>query len=108
MNFLLSQSSLELLVPDVENGAMKTLPIQLDMRLNSLTSSAGYKQLINNPTHIINNSFSCIDWLVCKNQNLISNYAVDLSVFEKCHPNTIFGKINIYISLSPSSAKLKI
>ena len=34
--------------------------------------------------------------------NLLSNYSVDLSLFEKCHHNIIFGKINIRVLLPPS------
>ena len=34
--------------------------------------------------------------------NLISNFGVDFSIFEKCHHNIIFGKINIRIPLPPS------
>ena len=34
--------------------------------------------------------------------NIISNYDVDLSIFEKCHHSIIFGKINIRIPLLPS------
>ena len=69
--------------------------------LDTLTSSAGYKQIINKPTHTANNSLSCIDLIFCHNLNIISNYGVDLSIFEKCH-NIIFGKSNIRIPL-PSS-----
>ena len=69
--------------------------------LDTLISSAGYKQIINKPTHTVNNSFSCIDLIFCNNLNIISNYSVDLSIFEKCH-HIIFGKINIRIPLSPS------
>ena len=88
MNFLLSQSSLEILTPEVQNGTSKTLPIQLAVRL-ILTSSAGYIQFINKPTHIVNNSFSCIYLIFCNKPNLIANYGVDLSIFEKCHHNNI-------------------
>ena len=70
--------------------------------IDSFTSSAGYKQLINKPTHIVNNTFSCIDLIFCNNQNLISGYGFGLSIFEKCHHNTIFGKIKIHIPLPPS------
>ena len=70
--------------------------------IDTLTSSAGYKQIINKPTHIVNNSSSCIDLILCKNLNLLSNYGVDLSLFEKCHHNTIFGKVSIRIPLLPS------
>ena len=69
---------------------------------DTLTSSAGYKQIINKPTHIVNNWSSCIDLIFCNNLNLLSNYSVDLSLFEKCQHNIIFGKINIRIHLPPS------
>ena len=51
--------------------------------LDTLTSSAGYKQIINKPTHTVNNSISCIDLIFCNNLNIISKYGVDLSIFEK-------------------------
>ena len=70
--------------------------------LDTLASSLGYKQIINKPTHTVNNSFSCIDLIFCDNLNITSNYSVDLSIFEKCHHNIIFGKINIRIALPPS------
>ena len=69
--------------------------------IDSLTLSAGYKQIIDKPTHIVNNSMSCIDLLFCTNQNTISNYGVDVSVFDKCHHNIIFGKVNIRVPLPP-------
>ena len=47
-------------------------------------------------------NFSCMDLIFCNNQNLISNYEADPSIFEKCHHNIIFGKIDIHILL-PSS-----
>ena len=73
--------------------------------LDTLTSSAGYKQIINKPTDTLNNSFSCIDFIyffILYIMNIISNYDVDLSIFEKCHHSIIFGKINIRIPLLPS------
>ena len=70
--------------------------------VDTLISSAGYKQIINKPTRIVNNSSSCIDFLFCNNLNLIANYGVNLSLFENCHHNIIFGKINIRIPLPPS------
>ena len=68
--------------------------------IDTLTSSAGYSQIIDKPTHILNNSKSCIDLIFRTNKNIISNYGVDVSIFEKCHHNIIFGKINIYIFFS--------
>ena len=68
--------------------------------IDTLTSSAGYNQIINKPTHI--GQSSCIDLIFGNNLNLISNYAVDQSLFENCYQNIIFGKINIRIPLPPS------
>ena len=69
--------------------------------LFTLTSSAGYSQIIDKPTHVLNNSKSCIDLIFCTNKNIISNYGVDVSIFEKYHHNIIFGKINISVPLPP-------
>ena len=69
--------------------------------IESLTSSAGYKQITDKPRHVINNSMSCIDLICCANQNVISNYGVDVSLFNKCHHNIIHGKIDIRVPLPP-------
>ena len=64
-------------------------------KIDTLISSAGYKQIINKLNHIVNNSSSCTDLIFCNNLNLLSNCSVDLSLFEKCRHNIIFDKINI-------------
>ena len=69
--------------------------------IESLRSSAGYKQIIDKPTHVINNSMSCIDLIFCTNQNVISNYGINVSLFNKCHHNIIHGKIDIRVPLRP-------
>ena len=69
--------------------------------LGSLTLSAGYNQIIDKPTHVINISMPCIDLIFCTNQSVISNHGVDVSVFDKCHHNIIYGKINIRVPLPP-------
>ena len=78
---------------DITNSAVQ--------EIDSLTLSAGYNQIIDKPTHIVNNSMSCIDLFFCTNQNRISNYGVDVSIFNKCHHNIIFGKVNIRVPLPP-------
>ena len=46
---------------------------------------------------------SCIDLLICcTNQSVISNHGVDVSIFEKCHHNIIYDKINIRVPLPPT------
>ena len=67
--------------------------------LDSLTLSAGYNQTINKPTLVMNASMPCIDLIFCTNQIVISNHGVDVSIFDKCHHNIIYGKINIRVPL---------
>ena len=45
---------------------------------------------------------SCIDLIFCTNQSVISNYGVDVSIFDKCHHNIIYGKLNIRVPLPPT------
>ena len=44
---------------------------------------------------------SCIDLIFCTNQNIISKYGVDSSIFDKCHHNIIYGKIDICVHFLP-------
>ena len=44
---------------------------------------------------------SCIDLLFFTNENTISSYGVDVSVYDKCHHNIIFGKIKIRLPFPP-------
>ena len=69
--------------------------------IDFLTSSVGYTQIIDKPTHVINKSKSCIDLIFCTNQNVTSKYGVDASFFDKCHHNVIYGKTNIRVPLPP-------
>ena len=45
---------------------------------------------------------SFIDLIFCTNQSVISNHGVDVSIFDKCHHNIIYGKVDIRIRF-PSS-----
>ena len=40
---------------------------------------------------------SCIDLIFCTNLNVISKHSVDVSIFDKCHNDIIYGKINIIV-----------
>ena len=40
--------------------------------------------------------------LFCINQNTISYYGVDVSIFDKCHHDIIFDRINIRVPLPPA------
>ena len=69
--------------------------------IDFLKSSAGYTQIIDNSIHVMNKSQSCIDLIFCTNQNVVSKHGVDASLFDKCHHNVIYGKINIRVPLPP-------
>ena len=60
--------------------------------ISFLTSSAGYIQLIDQPTHISKESCSCIDLTFTSNLSFIGASAVELSLYEKCHHNLIYEK----------------
>ena len=79
----------------------KDITNSVDREIDTLTSSAGYKQIINKPTHIVNNSSSCNDLIFCNNLKLLSNYVVDLLLFEKCHHNIVFWENQHSNSPSP-------
>ena len=70
--------------------------------LDLLTLSAGYNQIIDKPTHVKNTSMSCIDLIFCTNQSVISNHCVEVSIFDKCHHNIIYGESNIHVPLPPT------
>ena len=42
-----------------------------------------------------------IDLIFCANQNVVSNYGPDVSMFKKCHHDIIHGKIDIRAAFSP-------
>ena len=44
---------------------------------------------------------SCIALIFCTNKNITSNHGVDVAIFEKCHHNILYGRINIWVRLPP-------
>ena len=86
---------------DAQDGGEKVVTNFAGKEMDFLTSLAGYTQTIDKPTHVINKLKSCIDLIFCTNQNVISQYGVDASLFDKCHRNLIYGKINICVPLPP-------
>ena len=73
--------------------------------LDTLTSTVEYTQLINKPTHFFSGGCSCIDLIFCNNPELISEYGIDHSLFQTCHHNLIFAKINAKISVPPAYSR---
>ena len=71
-----------------------------------LTSSKGFSQLINEPTHIQTNSSSCIDLLLAYQSNLSVNSGVHAYLHPNCRHQTVHTKFNLNISYSPPYQRL--
>ena len=70
-------------------------------KLFSLTSSNGFPQLINEPTHIQTSSSSCIDLIFTNQPNLSVNSGVHTSLHPNCHHHIIHSSFNLNISYPP-------
>ena len=57
--------------------------------------------MIDKPTHFFRGVSSCIDLIFCNKPGLISEYGIDHSLFQTCHHNFIFGKINAKLPVPP-------
>ena len=57
--------------------------------------------MIIKPTHFINESSSCIDLIFSSNTSFVKNCGSELSIYEKCHHNIIYGTLNFDIPLPP-------
>ena len=72
----------------------------------SLTSSNGFPQLINEPTHIQTSSSSCIDLIFTNQPNLSVNSGVHASLHPNCHHQIIHSSFNLNISYPPPYQRL--
>ena len=70
------------------------------IELENITSTAAYNQIINKPTHFTNVSSSCIDLIFASNTTYLTT-GIEQSIYDKCHHNIIYGKLNFDIPLPP-------
>ena len=70
-------------------------------KLDYLTSLYGMKQVITEPTHILENSSSCIDLIFSNQPNLIMDSGVHPTLHSKCHHQIIYAKLNLKIEYPP-------
>ena len=70
-------------------------------QLDYFTSLYGMKQVITEPTHILESSTSCIDLIFTNQPNIIMDSGVHLSLHEKCHHQIIYSKLNLRIEYPP-------
>ena len=71
-------------------------------QLDSITSLYGMKQLIPEPTHILQQSSSCIDPIFTNQSNIVMDLGVDSSLRPKCHHQIAYSKLNLKIEYPPS------
>ena len=71
------------------------------IELNELTDSLDLSQLIDKPTHFLENSESCIDLRFTDQPNLFLNSGTHHSLFESCHHDIIHGSVNLNIPSPP-------
>ena len=73
--------------------------------IDTLTSTSGYHQLINSPTHMANTSSSCIDLIFTSNPSLITKFGIEKSLYaDSCHHSIVFGKMKLNVPLPPPYA----
>ena len=65
--------------------------------IESLTCSYGLSQLISDPTHILQNSSSCIDLIFMNQPNFVIDTGVHPSLHPNCHLQIVFSKLNLKI-----------
>ena len=71
------------------------------IEVDNITTISGYNQMIDKPTHYINELSSGIDLIFSSNVNLTKNCRVEQSLYETCHHNIIYGTLNFNIPLPP-------
>ena len=70
-------------------------------KLDFLTSQCGFKQVISDPTHILESSSSCIDLIFTSQPNAVMNSGVLSSLHPNCHHQIIHAKFNLKIFYPP-------
>ena len=76
------------------------------LKLSSMSSSVGFTQLINEPTHIQSSSSSCIDLFFTDQPNLSVNCGVHASLHPNCHHQIVYSRFNLDIYYPPPYQRL--
>ena len=63
--------------------------------VDALTSIAGFTPLIDKSTHFISDGSSCIGLIFCNKPEIVSEFGITHSLFQTCHHNFIFAKIDV-------------
>ena len=71
------------------------------LEVDNITTTAGYSQVINKPTHFINGTSSCNDLIFSSNMSFKRNYGIEQSIYEKCHHNITYNTLDFSVPLPP-------
>ena len=74
-------------------------------KIDAVTSSYGLQQLISQPTHLLANSFSCIDLNFTDHPSLIVDCGNHPSLHPNCQHQIIYGKLDLKIIYPPPHQK---
>ena len=69
--------------------------------IENVTSQLGLHQIINEHTHILPNSFSCIDLIFTSQRNMVIESGIHSSLHSSCHHQIVFAKFNLKICYPP-------
>ena len=58
--------------------------------LDTVTSTVGYSQVIDKPTHFTNNSSSCIDLVFTSDPSILVDLHIEKSLSTSCHHDMIY------------------
>ena len=75
-------------------------------QIQSISSMYGFSQLISEPTHILQNSSSCIDPIFTNKTNIVINSGIKPSLHENCHHQITYAKFNLQIIYPPPYQRL--
>ena len=70
-------------------------------KLSKLCDSYCLNQIIEEPTHILGNSLSCIDLIITDQPNLFVDSGVHSSLYANSHHQIVFGVVNLPVSRPP-------
>ena len=68
-------------------------------KIEHVTSQFGLSQIINEPTHILDSSSSCID--LTSQPNLVIESGVYPSLHQNCHHQIIYARFNLQMFYPP-------
>ena len=86
---------------DHQSGGLET-KLPLKGHNESLTNVQGFHQLISQLTHLLPQTFSCIDLIFTDQPNLIVDSGVHPSLHSNCHHQITYCKLNLSIEYPPA------